>query len=233
MCSETRPNTKPENVTKHFKKTIVKQLKYLLTFIISTTFLGCSQTNTTDNKVIDKQISEAQPIESKETKDEETFCDMTKITDFKSNLSVSTQDLTVKEKNYQLNQAKNFIKKSCERDTLFCGEIKFKKSTTYKFNNEWKMLLTGYVLDQQTGMEENSASFFVLTILRNNEFWFTDILEDLIGEIQVDLNGFEDKERQITIWGHSYPYFQRDYGKFRLRIKNGVKNYEFQCHSEH
>ncbi len=60
-------------VTKHFKKTIVKQLTYLLTFIISTTFLGCGQTNTTDNKVIDKQISEVQPNESKDTKDEDNL----------------------------------------------------------------------------------------------------------------------------------------------------------------
>ncbi len=177
--------------------------------------------------------NEGQPLTDNGTKDEDIFCDTSKIKDFKSNLTTSTQDLTDKEEEYQLNQAKDFIKKSCERDTLFCGEVKFKKSTTYKYDNEWKLLLTGYVLDQETGMEENSASFFVLTILRNNEFWFTDILEDLIGEIQVDLNGFEDKERQVTIWGHAYPYFQPDYGKFRLIIKNGTTDYEFQCHSQH
>jgi hypothetical protein len=204
-----------------------------LTFIISTTFLGCGQTKTTDNKVVDNTISEVQPNENKETKDEDIFCDTTKIEDFKSNLTISTQNLTDKEKEYQLTQAKDFIKKSCEKDTLFCGEINLKKSTIYQFDNEWKLLLTGYILDQATGMEENSASFFVLTILRKNEFWFTDILEDVIGQIQVELNGFEDKDKQVTVWGHAYPYFQSDYGKFRLTIKNGVADYEFQCHTQH
>ncbi|MFN0257733.1 hypothetical protein [Pedobacter ureilyticus] len=210
----------------------MKQLTYILTFIISTTFLGCGQTKTTDNKVVYNPISEVQPNDSKETKDEDIFCDTAKIRDFKSNLTSSVQNLTDKEKEYQLNQAQGFIEKSCESDTLFCGEIKFKKSTTYKFDNEWKLLLTGYVLDTETGMEENSASFFVLTILRNNEFWFTDILEDVIGEIQVELNGFEDKHTQVTVWGHAYPYFQPDYGKFRLTVKNGVADYEFQCHAQ-
>jgi hypothetical protein len=211
----------------------VKQLVCILTFIFSTIFLGYGQTKTTDNKLVDRSINKVPSNADKKTEDVDIFCDTTKITDFKSNLTVLAEELTDGEKEYQLKKANDFIKQSCERDTLFCGEVSFKISATYKFDNKWKMLLTGYILDQTMGMEEKSASFFVLTILRNNEFWFTDILEDLIGEIQVDLNGFEDKKRQITIWGQSYPYFQSEYGKFRLTIKNGVTDYEFQCHSKH
>jgi hypothetical protein len=159
------------------------------------------------------------------------FCDTSKIADFKSNLKIIAEALTEEQKEYQLRVAKHFIKQSCESDTLFCEEIKFKNSTTYKYDNEWKLLLTGYRLDKQTGMEEKSASFFVLTILRNNEFWFTDIFEDLLGEIQAELNGFEQKEKQIKVWGQVYPYFQPEYGKFRLKIKNGTSEYEFQCRS--
>lgn len=183
--------------------------------------------------VVDNYVNEIQTKADVETKTNAEFCDTTKIKDFKINLITISDGLTKFENEFQLKHANDFIKKSCERDTLFCGEIKLKKSTTYKYNDEWKLLLTGYVLDQETGMEENSASFFVLTILRNNEFWFTDILEDLIGEIQVELKGFEDKDRQVTVWGQAYPYFQPDYGKFRLTIKNGETDYEFQCHTQH
>lgn len=182
---------------------------------------------------MDNSIIAAHPNNDKVSETEDEFCDTTKITDFKNNLTILVEELTEIENEYQLKKANDFIKQSCERDTIFCSDIYFKKSRIYKFDNEWKLILTGYVLDQATGMEENSASFFVLTILRNNEFWFTDILEDLMGEIQVELNGFEERDRQITVWGHAYPYFQPDYGKFRLIIKNGATNYEFKCHSQH
>jgi hypothetical protein len=203
----------------------------LLTLIILAIY-GC-QTKTAENKNVDNSENEIQTMADVETETTDEFCDTTKIKDFKTNLTILPEGLTDIEKEYQQKQAIDFIRKSCQRDTLFCGEINYKKSTTYKYDNEWKLLLTGYVLDQETGMEENSASFFVLTILRNNEFWFIDILEDLIGEIQVELKGFEDKDRQITVWGQAYPYFQPDYGKFRLIIKNGATDYEFQCHSQH
>ncbi len=207
-------------------------MKNILLTLIILAFYSC-QTKTAENKVVDNPANAIQTMADVETETTDEFCDTTKIKDFKTNLTTLPDGLTKSENEYQLKQANDFIKKSCESDTLFCGEINYKKSTTYKFDNEWKILLTGYVLDQETGMEKESASFFVLTILRNNEFWFTDILEDLIGEIQVELNGFEDKDRQVTVWGHTYPYFQPDYGKFRLTIKNGVTDYEFQCHSQH
>lgn len=193
----------------------------------------CGYTKIADNNFVDNSIIAAHPNNDKVSETEDEFCDTTKITDFKNNLTILVEELTEIENEYQLKKANDFIKQSCERDTIFCSDIYFKKSRIYKFDNEWKLILTGYVLDQATGMEENSASFFVLTILRNNEFWFTDILEDLMGEIQVELNGFEERDRQITVWGHAYPYFQPDYGKFRLIIKNGATNYEFKCHSQH
>ncbi len=221
----------PADVIGHFKREYMTLKNILLTLMILV-FYAC-QTKTAENKVVDISENEIKTIANNETVATDDFCDTTKIKDFKTNLTILIEGLTDIEKEYQLEQAINFIKKSCQRDTLFCGEINYKNSTTYKYDNEWKLLLTGYVLDQETGMEENSASFFVLTILRNNDFWFTDIFEDLIGEIQVELNGFEDKERQITVWGQAYPYFQHDYGKFRLVIKNGVTDYEFQCHSQH
>jgi hypothetical protein len=182
-----------------------------------------TSSNLIDN-VIDGQKAIGNFIESTDD-----FCDTTKLKDFKTNLTISSESLSDIENDYQFKQATDFIKNSCQRDSLFCGEINHKRSMTYKYDNEWKLLITSYVLDQGLGMEDESASFFVLTILKNKEFWFTDILDDLIGEIQVELNGFEDKGSQIIVWGKAYPYFKFDYGKFRLIIDEGMTDYEFQC----
>jgi len=207
-------------------------LKKILLTLIVLTFYSC-RPKTTENKVVDNSVSGVHIKSEEETENVDEFCDTTKIRDFKRNLAIITRELTDNEKEYQLIKAKDFIKQSCNSDSLLCGEIKLKKSNTYKYDNEWQLFLTSYTLDQEPGMEQESASFVVLTIIRNNEPWFTDIIEDLIGEIQVELNGFEDKDRQVTVWGHAYPYFKPDYGKFRLIIKNGIRDYEFQCHSKH
>lgn len=202
----------------------------LVTFIILTFY--SFQAMATEFQVTNYSVNTIQTELDSEPDSLDEFCDTTLITDFKSNLTILHEKLTDAEQEYQLKHATDFIQKSCEIDSLFCGEINFKKSTNYGFNSEWKLLLTGYVLDQGEGMEEESASFFVLTLVRNNEFWFTDILEDLMGEIQVELNGFEEKETQLIVWGHAYPFFQSEFGKFRLMINDGMMEYEFQCHSE-
>lgn len=193
---------------------------------------GC-QTDKAEHKTLGNSAHAIQSAVSIAAETTAEFCDSTKIKDFKNNLTILSEELTDVETDYQFKQAIEFIAESCQRDTLFCGEINLKRSAAYSYDNEWKLLLTGYVLDQEPGMEIDAASFFVVTILKNNEFWFTDILEDLIGEIKVELNGFTAENAQVTVWGHAYPYFQADYGKFRLTINNGEPYYEFQCHSQH
>jgi hypothetical protein len=159
-------------------------------------------------------------------------CDSTKFKDFKNNLII-LKDLNL-QKYYKSTdlQAREYINNECKKDTLYCGVIFRKIEKTYTYNVEWKFFLFGYAYEKDKGMEKNSASFFILTILRNDEVWFTDILEDLMGEIKVDLNGFEDQKQdgQVIIWGHIYPYFSPDYGKFELTINNGATLYEYECH---
>jgi len=173
-----------------------------------------------------ENLPEEEPIEQTDV-----FCDTTKFPDYKENLALISEELN--DTKYQDKKAKEFIDKECNKDSLFCGEINKKMSKSFKFNAEWTLDLVGYVLDQGSGMEENSASFFIMTINRNGQIWFSDVLSDLMGEITVILNGFEDKDRQIRVWGHVYPYFDPDYGKFELTIKNGTGFYEYECHAEH
>jgi hypothetical protein len=159
-------------------------------------------------------------------------CDSTKFKDFKNNLIIE-KDLNLKVYYESIDQhAREYIDNECKEDSLYCGVIFRKIEKAYTFNKEWKFLLFGYAYEKDTGMENNSASFFILIILRNEEVWFTDILEDLMGEIKVDLNGFEDhkEDGQVIIWGHIYPYFSPDYGKFELTINNGATLYEYECH---
>lgn len=158
-------------------------------------------------------------------------CDATRVADFKSNLAWMDMELPDAVREYHDEKAKNFIDRACEEDELHCGEIKGKIQSTYEYDKEWTIYLSGYVLDEGAGLEEESASFFVLSLYRNKTPWFTDILEDLVGEIQVELNGFEAGDRRVTIWGQAYPYFKEEYGKFRLTIEDEAGIYEFQCRS--
>lgn len=175
----------------------------------------------------EKEIS----IEDMAEKPTDIFCDTSKFPDYIENLKEIHKELS--NTKYQDTKANEFIENVCSNDSLFCVDIKKNISKSYKFNDEWTLNLVGYVLEQTTGMEENSASFFVLTINRNEQVWFTDILSDLMGEIKVSLNGFENKDGQIRVWGEIYPYFEPDYGKFELTIKNGTGFYEYECHAEH
>jgi hypothetical protein len=81
-------------------------------------------------------------------------------------------------------------------------------------------------------MEQESASFFIFGIKQNGKTTFFDIVDDLMGEIQLRLSGLETKNNETIIWGEMSPYFSPDYGKFRLTISKLKKEYEFQCKSE-
>lgn len=139
-------------------------------------------------------------------------------------------DSVLVDKLIQDKKAKEFIEKECLLDSLFCEEIVRGKYKSYKYNDEWALDLAGYSF-KESKLENNSESFFILTIYRNKVQWLTKIFSDLMGEIRVDLYGFEDDKhnRQIKVWGSSYPYFDSEYGKFELTIKNGMDsfNYEF------
>ncbi|WP_052593374.1 hypothetical protein [Aureispira sp. CCB-QB1] len=214
-------------------------MKLTLIIILTALFFSCNsgQKNDVEQKP-EKTKVEVQNPKKKEFSTENTtekqtdiFCDTTKFPDYQENLEEIHKELS--NTKFQDIKAKEFIDNACSKDSLFCGDINRKISKSYKFDDEWSLTLVGYVLHQITGMEENSASFFVLTINRKEQVWFSDILSDLMGEIEVSLKGFEDKDKQVRVWGEIYPYFEPDYGKFELTIKNGTGFYEYECHAEH
>lgn len=196
---------------------------------------SCQTKNSSENKEteIAKNESKQKQNLNTENKEVDIFCDTSKFKDFKNNLNFENNFDFQNYYEYNDLKAKEFMDNACKRDTLFCRGFTRKIEKAYSFNNEWKFLLFGYVLKQGSGMEDNSASFFIFSIYRNNEIWHSESLEDLVGEIKVELNGFETKENQVVVWGHIYPYFDPDYGKFKLEIKNGVGKYEYECHEQH
>jgi hypothetical protein len=214
-------------------------MKHTFIILFISLFLSCnsSQQNDLGQKIEKTKVQVENPkkkeisTENATEKQTDIFCDTTKFPDYQENLEEIHKELS--NTKYQDAEANEFIANACSNDSLFCGDIKNKISKSYRFDDEWTLNLVGYVLEQATGMEENSASYFVLTIKRNEQVWFSDILSDLMGEIKVSLNGFEDQDRQVRVWGEIYPYFEPDYGKFELTIKNGTGFYDYECHAEH
>ena len=213
-----------------FNDLTMRHFILLLSFL---TILSC-QTKTNQQQLdMTTESNESNLIDNNSIESEtDLFCDTNKVKDFITNLTLIEREIPKKVIDYQESKANEFIDYSCKQDTSYCGKIEKKIHKTYEFDNEWTVYLTGYAFVQSTGMEENSVSFFVLSVYRNNEPWFTDMLSDLMGEIKVELNGFEFKKSQVTIWGKAFPYFEPDYGKFRLTINDGKGFYEFQCHSQ-
>lgn len=165
-------------------------MKHIIFIILSILFLSCNvsskkdgQYTTNETEVQNNNCKNADSLPVKKFIDQtDIFCDSTKFPDFKENLVL----ISVKPNNTKFHdkRAKEFIFNECKNDSLFCGEISKKLSRSYSYNDEWTLDLIGYSLDQDSGMEENSASFFVLAVNRNGQIWFNDILSDLMGEIK-------------------------------------------------
>ncbi len=121
----------------------------------------------------------------------------------------------------------------CKIDSLYCGHISLKHQRTYRAASGEKLFSFGYVLGEDGGMETESASFFVFGVSQGNRIIFSEVANDLVGEIQLKLAGFEKKGNEVMIWGEMYPYFSGDgYGEFRLCVKEKKTSYLFQYRRE-
>ncbi len=161
---------------------------------------------------------------------EDHDCDTIKFKDFKNNLTVINGIRSESEFYPFYKIAKSYIDKECKKDTMYCGEIKRAVAKAYQYDSKFKLFLVGYTYENAVGMEDNSVSLFVIAVFMNDQLLFSDVLSDLAGEIQTELNGLEVKDDNVIVWGHSYPYFGSDFGIFKLTICQGNGIYEYQCH---
>ena len=158
-------------------------------------------------------------------------CDSLKFPDFKENLTLTKIPLNTKFDREIARIAECFIKKQCQEDNLYCKEIYLKQVRIYNSINGIELFSYGYAF-KNIPIEKQSASFFVFGIKNNNKIAFYDIVEDLVGEIQLQLSGFEKSKDTSIIWGEMYPYFGKNYGEFKLNIVGGKTQYDFKCHSK-
>ncbi|MCP9763979.1 hypothetical protein [Lacihabitans soyangensis] len=206
----------------------------LISFLII--FTAC-QTNSGQSEQVGVAVDSTKTTEhigKQEKIDANTECDSLKFPNFKMNIQEQEIKITPEFQNEIAKIAKDFIKKQCEQDTLYCDEIYLKDRKHYRSSLGYDLFSFAYAFkNSETGMEKESASFFVFGIKQNGKTIFYDIAADLIGEIQLKLSGFEITENITIVWGEMYPYFSSDdYGKFKLTIVGQETTYEFQCKSQ-
>ncbi|MBC7749996.1 MAG: hypothetical protein H7Z76_15725 [Methylotenera sp.] len=190
----------------------------------------------TDNEKTNITTEKTDSLKEKGSSSEEHIdkeCDSTKFLDFKNNIQEVEYKISEEFQNEIDSIANTFIERECKEDSLYCGEIYMKDRKHYKSTSGQDLFSFAYAFrNSEKEMKEESASFFVFGIKQNDKIAFFDITDDLMGEIQLKLSGFEKNDNKSILWGEMYPYFSsEDYGKFKLTINKKEKKYEFQCKS--
>jgi hypothetical protein len=209
-------------------------MRPILTIITATILLiGCSSKDKGKSRQNAKSISILDSTNESQAGDLEidSNCDSLKFPDFKNNLQEIEVKISPEFESEIYEIAKRFIEEKCKEDTLYCGDIYLRHREHFLSTQGQELFSFGYAY-KNAGMEQQSASFFVFGIKKEGKTVFYDIASDLVGEIKLKLKGVEKIKSATVIWGELYPYFDVDYGKFKLTINNTKKNYEFQCHLE-
>jgi hypothetical protein len=192
---------------------------------------ACNYNKSQTLKSIDRNLKV--PNLKKEKSKTKLDCDSLKFKDFKTNINLIEIKIKSEFENEINKIADNFIKNQCEKDTLFCDEIYLKSHNHYRSSLGYDLFTFGYAFkNSENEIENKSANFYVFGIKKNGKTIFYDIVDDLMGEIQFDLFGFENLNGKYIIWGEMFQYFSTDEnGKFKLTIDGKNKYYEFQCKS--
>ena len=176
--------------------------------------------------------------QSYSTPNHDIFCDSSKVRDFKENL-IDTQKLIPENiASAAFSQANTILDSAIVHNSIYRNQLVFLKTEHYyQYGKKWAIYLGGYRLQNFAtdtfSFDSGFVSLYVMRIYKEGQLFFADFQEDMMGEIAMDLRGLEETMDGLTVWGQLYPYFNHDYGRFRLSIKNGTGTYEFQCHSIH
>lgn len=118
----------------------------------------------------------------------------------------------------------------CNDDTLYnCDSLLLKQVKHYKLkNSNLDFYLHGFLVGQAVHPE--SVSLYVLSVVKKDSILFSEVHEDIMGEIIMNLFGAEVGNDNVKIWGEMYPYFSHTgYGRFIMNIKNGYSSSMFEC----
>lgn len=157
-------------------------------------------------------------------------CDSSRIKGFKNNLVYADTNLINSIAPYIDSIAKNYIHKECTQDSLFCSPFHQKIKNVYTTKEGYTLFSVGYVYtDGEKDLQPGACNLYVFGAEKNGQIVAVDIAQDLEGELTFGLKGFEKPEGAMIFWGEMYPYFGKNYGRFKLVINDTKKGYIFEC----
>jgi hypothetical protein len=152
------------------------------------------------------------------------------LADYKTNLQLVKHE-TVPVYVEKLHEAaKNFMLKECQTDDFACGTtvnngLKFWTNPTYP---QYEIFVSRYVFQDAAMADEQAGHFFIFGAASEGKIMVFDVLDDLLGELTCEINGFEVIQKQLVFYGETYPFFG-DAGKFKLSVEGKNKQYQYQC----
>ena len=159
-------------------------------------------------------------------------CDSSNIKGFQNNL-ILIKDRIPK---FLIDTAETIVNKKVEQLRLSdstLGKINLKTylriSKLYKVSNKYLFLLGFALIMDSSNIDYNSAQIFVFGIYNENKINYCDEMDELEGEIKMELNGYEEKDRAFKIYGKAFPYFGSNYGRFILSEHNDKISYKWEC----
>jgi len=214
--------------------------------IIGLICISCS--NKSKNKQIDNfrsrdsvvtilnQISENEQPELGNTDNEKKIsnpCDSLKVKGFISNLALEDSiPINDEFEKHALIKGEFFINESCLADTLFCDSIYINTKLKYVFD-DYTVYSFGFRFNGEQGYENNSNSFYLTQIFKDEKLLFDHIFEELIGEIILELNGIQELNNGVILYGKEFPYFSADYGRFKLSLTKRSIDITHECNEQH
>lgn len=160
----------------------------------------------------------------------DNFCDENKIKDFKNNLTKSPNSLSQKNIEKIDKAVKEFMEQYCALEPTLCKPYENRYHEVYNtVNPNIQLALSAYLLKDAPIDDEKGGHIKVISIFEKGDMAQYFILDDLMGEILVELSGFEGDLAQFSIWGASFPYFVPEYGKFKISNNKGTFSIIHEC----
>ena len=181
-------------------------------------------------KSSEKNLVDNNTNTTKETIKKENFCDENKIKDFKNNLTKSPNSLSKKNIEKMNQSAQVYLEQYCAIDAELCGELLEKYHELYNTTEEnIQLALSVYAIKERTIEDPKGGNIKIISILDKGNMVQYFILDDLRGEILVELAGYEGKLEHFAIWGTAFPYFHEQYGKFKINHNKGLFSIDYEC----
>jgi hypothetical protein len=190
-------------------------IPFLFLFILSWSCQGCQDPPT--NLELTGSQKEAKPhVRS----DRPAVTDLQEFSDLK-NPAIESKVQSISQK---------YLLEKCTEDPAYCGELYLKQRKYYKDGGGTLLFCLGYSYkDSESVIDSTASSLFVYGIYANDLVVWYDVAADLLGQVQVDLDGYAEQGQS---WGKRHSFFDTvQRGQFMVRVEGGQATYTFQTPS--